>query len=361
MKTTRPSFPCWLLAGCCLFPAGRAEAQLPPGFAATTPPVQPPMLSSMPRVASDAANGPHPAQSPQPAAQLSASQQAAAQQAEGLFLRVCQLIDGYDSIECRTNHEIDLFDHQIRGVGHYYQQGHGLRRLTHLELKDQIAGSQAVRNQIINRLEISDGNFFWTARATSGAATPTLSRVDLAALVQAWDQLRRSTPAAAMHEPAASGLPRLLEGIAENFRFERVVDGRLRDRPVWILEGRWKPDKLAAAVPDQKAAIESGRLLDLKRLPAQLPERIVLDIGQSDLFPCQLEYLRRTTNSAGQGRGGEGGAFGCRPIVVMQWFDVRLNQSIDPQQFAYHPGKLPYTDATEKCLKELGLAPPNQK
>jgi hypothetical protein len=281
-----------------------------------------------------------------------AAMQAASQQAESLFLRVRQLIDGYDSIECGTKHQIDIFDHQILGAGHYYQQGHGLRRLTRFELRSQIG------KRTTTLFEVADGNFFWTFRENQGVGT--LERIDLQRVLQAWDQSRRAAPAVAAREPEISGLPKLLEGIADDFQFQRVIDGQLGDRPVWIVEGSWKPAKLAAAVPDQKANIEAGRQLELKRLPAQLPERIMLDVAQADLFPCRIEYLRRTSNSvptperAGQGRGE---AAGYRTIVSMEWFDVQLNRPIDPQKFIYQPTGVTMTDKTEAYLKTLNLAP----
>jgi len=273
--------------------------------------------------------------------------QAAGQQAEGLFLRVRQLVDSYDSIECGTRHQIDLFDHQILGAGHYYQQGHGLRRLSRFELRSQIG------NRTTTLFEVSDGNYFWTFRENSVATT--LTRVDLLRVSQALEQSRRAAPAIAAREPAIGELPKLLAGIADDFRFERVVDGRLGDRPVWVVEGIWKPEKLIEAVPDQKANIEAGRPLDLKRLPTQLPERIVLSIGQTDLFPYRIEYLRRTSNSAVDGAGQGGGAPGYRAIVSMEWFDVQINRPIDPQKFVYQPTG--WTDATEVFLKALNLAP----
>jgi hypothetical protein len=282
--------------------------------------------------------------------------QAASEQAEGLFLRVSQSVDSYDSIECATRHQIELFDHQILGAGRYYQQGHGLRRLVRFEQRSQIG------NRTITLFEVADGNFLWNYRESPAGAT--LSRVDLQRVFQAWDQSRRAAPIAAAREPVADGLPKLLEGIANDFRFERVLDGRLGDRAVWIVEGTWKPEKLAAAVPDQKANIEAGRPIDLKRLPPQLPERIVLVVAQANLFPCRLEYLRRTSNAtsnsaASQGRAGEGSAepAGYRSLVTIEWFDVQLNRPIDPRKFIYQPGTQGYDDKTEAYLKTLNLTP----
>ena len=226
-------------------------------------------------------------------------------------------------------------------------RGTGCGGFTRFELRSQIG------NRTTTLFELSDGNYVWTFRENPAATT--LTRVDLQRVAQALEQSRHAAPANAAREPAIGELPKLLEGIADDFRFERVVEGRLGDRPVWIVEGSWKPEKLIEAMPDQKGNIEAGRPLDLKRLPAQLPERIVLSIGQTDLFPCRVEYLRRKSNSATGGAGQEGAAPGYRAIVSMEWFDVQINRPIDPQKFVYQPTG--WTDATEVFLKALNLAP----
>ena len=300
MKTTRPSFAWCVVAAVFAGCGSHVQAQAPAGVAAAA--------GSREQGTGSKDGG------------AGEAVLAAGQQAEGLMLRVRQLVDGYDSIECGTRHQIDLFDHQILGAGHYYQQGHGLRRLSRFELRSQIG------NRTTTLFELSDGNYVWTFRENPAATT--LTRVDLQRVAQALEQSRHAAPANAAREPAIGELPKLLEGIADDFRFERVVEGRLGDRPVWIVEGSWKPEKLIEAMPDQKGNIEAGRPLDLKRLPAQLPERIVLSIGQTDLFPCRVEYLRRKSNSATGGAGQEGRRAGLSRDRV-DGMVRRANQSAD--------------------------------
>src|SRR5580704_846432 len=149
MKTTRPNFAWCILAGLCAGCGSHVQAQAPAGVVAETG-------------ARDEGRGARDERAGEVVL-------AAGQQAEGLILRVRQLIDSYDSIEYGTRHQIDLFDHQILGAGHYYQQGHGLRRLSRFELRSQIG------NRTTTLFEVSDGNYFWTFRENSGA--PTLTRV----------------------------------------------------------------------------------------------------------------------------------------------------------------------------------------
>ncbi len=345
MKTTRPSFAMCLVAwvGICSFAC--TEAQKPLYVAAAVQPSQSPVLA-----------GPAVTQ-PSSAATTNERQAtiaAAGQQADAMVERTRELLETDESIECATRHQFEMFDHQILGTGHYYQQGHGLRRLTRFECRSQIDS----RTETL--FEISDGHFFWTLHET--AAETTLSKVSLDRVADAWDQFRQVTPAAAMREPAISGLPRLFDALTDNFHFLHIGSGRLGDAPVWIIEGTWKPEKLIAAAPDQKAAIEAGRPIDLKRFPGQLPERIVLQLAQSNLFPCRLAYLRRTGGShAGQGREEQGSsATGYRTIVSIDWFEARINAPIDPKKFVYQPS-IQATDETDQFLKSLSLDPAETK
>ncbi len=249
-------------------------------------------------------------------------------------------------------------------TGLYFQQGHGPQRLVRLELRSQ-ADQQAT-----TFLEVCDGHRFSSFRETSSG--PSLTYVDLDRVVQAWQQASGAGGASVPPLPAAAGLPKLIDGIRKNFHFTRMAEGRLGELAVWTVEGRWKPDQLAAAVPDQKSAIEAGRQIDIKKFPAQLPERVVLDIGQSDHFPYRIRYLRRgpgaTSSEASGGGAGEGGATGelaayhlpggYRVIVSMEMFDVRLNAPIDPRQFVYQPTGAQTFDVTDAYLKSLNLAAP---
>lgn len=339
MKTTRPSFAVCLAAWVCAGFASRAEAQQRPIVATTAAQARGNAMLAAPsfnQLGSAAA-----------ATERESAIAQAGQQADALVEQVRQLIESYNSIECATRHTIELFDHEILGTGHYLQQGRGLRRMTRFECRSQID------NRTESLIEIADGQSFWTLRETSAGAA--LSKVSIERVAEAWDQYRQAMPAAAMRDPAVSGLPRLLDSLIDQFNFRRISGGQLGNQPVWIIEGFWKPDKLIAAAPDQKPNIESGRPIDLKRFPGQLPERIVLEVAKSNLFPCRLEYLRRASSSSGRSRAGEGsGVPGYRMIVEIKWFDVYINRPIDPKVFVYQPS-IQATDGTDRFLKSLNL------
>jgi len=307
-----------------------------------------------------------------------------AEKAEEIFAQSRQLLDRADSISARIRNQAELLDHPIRGTGLYLQQGHGPRRLTRMELRSQAEG------EATTFLEICDGHILWSLHASEVAvrpaapppagqqsqtpaaaapAAPSLSKVDLDRVWQAWEQTANEGRLDAARFPTVAGLPKLLDGIRHKFHFTRATEGRLGDVAVWTVEGRWRADELAAAVPDQRAAILAGRPIDLKKFPKQLPERILLDIGRDDQVPYRIRYLRRGGNSGSGGGAGEGGSSeaddgnrlpaGYHVIVSMELFEVRLGGPIDPRQFIYQPSSgLQVLDATEGYLKALHLSTP---
>ena len=304
-------------------------------------------------------------------------------QAEALLDQVAASVDRFDSISARVRQQIDLFDNQILGTGLYFQQGHAQQRLTRMEVRSQ-SGERAT-----TMLEVCDSRNLWTFHGTPGGST--VSRIDFERVEKAFadaaaaraaqlrdfqvrerlaqpgrNSARIEQIAPLPDRPAASGLPKLLDGLRDNFQFERTTPGRLGEMPVWIVEGVWKPARLIAAVPDQKANIEAGRPIELKKLPPQLPERVVIEVGQQDLFPYRIQYLRRaksgsTANTESDSSWAEPMTAheGYRALVILELFDVHVNVQIDPRQFTFQaPAGTQVSEATDGYLKSLNLLAP---
>jgi hypothetical protein len=316
MKTTLPILSLAMTAAF----AALTEAQMPPGFAeqGSTTAVQP------------ASNG--------------------NQDAEALIERVDRNLDALGSLSANVRNQVELFDHQITGAGRYLQQGRGLRRLSRFELKSQV--SEAT----FTLLEISDGRFFWTFRELPGG--PSLSQLDLERIESQLSASAHVGGATRPVPPPIGGLPKLLAELRQNFQFNRSAETQLGDRRVWVVDGQWRPERLAAAVPEQRGAIEAGKIIEIKKLAAHLPEHVLLYVGQADLVPYRIEYLRRGDKSNGAGQGGL--LPGYRTMVTTEFFDVRVNMPIDPREFVYRPSGLTQPkglkviDATDAYLKSLG-------
>jgi outer membrane lipoprotein-sorting protein len=252
----------------------------------------------------------------------------------------------------RIRYQAEMFGNHLVGKGSYLQQGQGLERKMRLELETPIGDQNLVLEQIC------DGQFLWQyqppiARNKQAAPErPTVTRIDIRRVLAAIEQDKHATGPNVASQLALGGLPKLMEGVRQSFRFNRAEAGKLGELPVWIATGSWRPEALAVFAKDLADQAANGRPLNLKRLPQQLPEEISVYFGQDDLFPYRIEYRRRT---AQQGRGGESDGE-MLPIVIVEFCDVRLNVPIDPLQFEYRPGnEVDVVDATQNFMKTLGL------
>jgi hypothetical protein len=144
-------------------------------------------------------------------------------------------------------------------------------------------------------------------------------------------------------------LPSLIANLVEAFQFNRVDSIRLDQLAAWRLEGEWKPSVLAELAPDQKEQIGSGGV-NWKKVAPQVPRRVVLILGQDDLLPYRIEYLREPTDKVGKLQPGPLG-----PIVTIDLLKVQCRVAIAPQKFTYSPGDRRYNDQTEAYLKKLGI------
>ena len=249
------------------------------------------------------------------------------------------------SVSAKIRQRVDLFGHQLVGSGSYLQLGTGAEMLLRLELKIQT-------DHVTSLQQICDGRFFWLRRDLIDKIS--LSRIDLRRVRQAIKQSRGSLqPSSATGWMALGGLPKLMESLDANFRFNEVRASQLRGLPVWVVRGRWKPEKLANLLPDQKDAILAGNRIEIDRSPAHLPTLVTVVVGQEDLFPYRITYERPVIRADRDSRAGPDGE--TKPIVTMELFEVRVGAPIDPLQFVYQPGDLEVADHTKRYLRSIGI------
>ncbi len=255
-------------------------------------------------------------------------------QPEQLLAKAIAAVDGPQSLSARVRNQAELFDRRLSGTGLYLQQGPAAERRTRFEMKCQVADATTTL------IEICDGRYFWTYRDLPDGRS--LNRIDMFRVRTAFEQAGRppSLPPAML---AVGGLPKLLADLQHCFRFERINSGKVGETPVWMIDGTWRPAALSVAAPDSKG--------DYSKLPQHLPERVVLCLGQQDLLPLRIEYLRRGGNWDGAGQGAS--LTGYRPLLLLEFFDIHVNPAIDPRQFILQPGNMQYTDATDAFVKNL--------
>jgi hypothetical protein len=274
---------------------------------------------------------------------------------ELLMRRVHGLLASTASISSRVRYRVDLFGHQLVGEGIYLQQGAGDKQLNRLELKTLVGQHVEVVQMV------GDGKYLWQYQdsgipPTDPTVKPQVARIDLARVRLALHHPQAFHGRMLTADLALAGLERLIEGLAASYHFERIEAGKLDTLPVWIATGTWRPETLVSVSKDLADQATNGQPLDLKKLPPQMPEEVQLFIGQEDMFPYRIEYRRRPQKQ------GKGEAIGdMAPILIVEFYEVRLNETIGPQNFVYQPGNAEIADATANFIKSMGVRTPADK
>ena len=155
-----------------------------------------------------------------------------------------------------------------------------------------------------------------------------------------------------------AGPETLLTGVRRLFRFnQEKEEGKIGDKPVWILRGEWK-DRRGLTGPDQRQLNATGML------PPYIPKLVVLYLGKDDGWPYKLELLGQAPSTVYDTRkvGPDGRKVGSRSSIetiaptkiILEYTDVKLNPALDASQFAFQaPSSVPVEDGTEMIVKQL--------
>ncbi|MGD0897135.1 MAG: hypothetical protein ABR915_04820 [Thermoguttaceae bacterium] len=294
---------------------------------------------------------------------------AAASQAQALLERAGRSIETHRSISARIFQHADLFGHQLMGSGRYREVCQGAIPLIRLELKIQIA------EQAASLVQVCDGRHLWTYRKLLDAET--LSYIDAVRVTEALGRIERGRVEAGKGDryllceapggpfrqkvpvpfswPAVGlgGVSRMLRGLRDAFEFTSAQQGRVGDLAVWKIVGGWRPYHLARLLPKQKDKIEQGGSVDLGYLPEHLPDRVVLYLGQEDLFPRRIDYYRVAAPKKSRFEVKDD-----RTLMTVEFIDVAFDIPIADGQFVYNPGTAERSDRTEELLQSLTAGRP---
>ena len=262
-----------------------------------------------------------------------------------LLAEAARRVDQEASLAADVRYRVDAFGQQLLGTGRYLQSGAGPTRQLRLDLRMQVQERPA------SLLEIRSTDYYWIRRDVPPVAA-TLGRVDLAQLRRAARRPDAQDAEAALPRGAwimLGGLPRLLVSLNEHFEFSppkpdevqfSIAGGQVQRLPIWVLDGQWKPARLAAL------AGKSGG-----GLPEQLPERVQLVLDRSDsslpLFPYRVTYFRSAAEQEPR-RGSQAD----RELVTLELFNVRRVGPIDPREFTYETGEQEVLDLTAGYMQQ---------
>ena len=248
------------------------------------------------------------------------------------------------TVSAQITQKAQILGHEVIGSGAYCEQrsNQGLR--FRLELNVQ-TGDDKLASGL---LQVCDGRYLWNYRKLRGSES--LYSVDYALVQQRLEEKGIENVRILDNWPGLGGLPKLLRAFDKAFVFDKPQGVELQDDfPAWKVEGRWRPEMLARAVPGHKEAIEQGRGVDLEDLPQHLPNSVILFLGKEDLFPYSIFYYRLDGNSDEVKASPND-----QQMARINMTNVRFNQQIHAAQFVYKPG-LKYEDKTEQMLEKLGL------
>lgn len=192
--------------------------------------------------------------------------------------------------ECKIRQRIELMGQQLAGAGSYAQLATTEvdRTRVRWELKFQVG------DRLASVQQVNDGRFFWSRFDLPGRQS--LGRVDLRTLREVQQRESSIPPEAALRSwLALGGLSRLLQGLSDHFELGWAQPRVVETTPVWVLVGTWKPAALARLVPASQPLIEQHRPVPIDRLPAHLPDLVVVVLSRDPrlpLFPYRVEYRR---------------------------------------------------------------------
>jgi hypothetical protein len=229
------------------------------------------------------------------------------------------------------------------GTGNYLQS----RQQQRLQVRFSLCYKTSER--MVSLLHVCDGRTLWMFNNLEGR--PTLSRVDLQRLRQV----------AAEHQGPAvpilqgGGLPQLLGSLQVHFLASQPKSVVFQDVPVWAITLRWDPQYLSDLLHQPDVLDDRGRLRP-EVLPEQLPDSILLLVGQDDLFPYHVDFRRSLPSDVALGDI-SGASSASRSLTTMELFEVQFDVPLDPALFVYQSGNMEIDDRTDSYLSELKSLP----
>lgn len=242
-----------------------------------------------------------------------------------------------DSLSARVRQLARVGDVVLKGGGRYLQSGTGDEQRFRFESK------LTADTEEFDVLEVNDGLYYWSYRKL-GLQPPRLTRIDTRRVRERLGTL--GIPEQATAAPYLGGVQRSLALVREWFRFDAVSSGMIDDVPIWIIEGQWDRERLAALLPDKADAIKGPAGITAGDLPEGMPWSVRLSIGKRELFPFRIEWLAVT---------------GRRPVAattpevvaVLELYEVRVGEPVDATAFVYKPATEGLMDVSENYVNAL--------
>ena len=246
-----------------------------------------------------------------------------------------ETLENYPSISANVRYRADLYGNQLGGTGEYREQRSGPIPKVLLKLEMPLADKMGAL------VEVCDGYSLWTYRRLID--DEKLTRINVRRVAQEMAEAGEYAPVEPMTGTIGmGGLAGLLRELRQNFQFELLGPSQFQSEPATQLRGRWRPNRLAALLPDQKDAILGGEQADLTKLTPHLPTEVLLTFGRDNRLPYRIEYRRSAATETEK----DGG-------VTLEWFNLSVTDRMKPSDFEYYPGDVKWLDMTENLVKKI--------
>jgi outer membrane lipoprotein-sorting protein len=213
-------------------------------------------------------------------------------------------------------------------------------------------------------LQVSDGQVYWDLKQILQGAE--VHKFNLPPIME---KLRSPDVDEEVRNRVIDGLgfggpEALLKGLRKSIGFNQMSQETLDGRPVTVVRGFWK-DYAALTSPDQP------KLSPTTPVPAYVPNRAAIWLGTEDGWPYKVELYGQAPSilerqNTPRELSADGRPIGPVPSAADQpppseirlvYTDVKINQPIGPEQFAFQPPEgLRVVDGTAELLQDLSRA-----
>lgn len=270
-------------------------------------------------------------------------------QAQLLLKQARAALETHRTIQATIHERIHLYGQELVGKGDFFQAPG--RNLLKLDLTLNVDGHDFYVQQRC------DGHYYWLQKCVDGV--PRVTRVDVRRVEAARAAHANKTGAGPAVKLASGprplpmlglgGMVTLLEQLDTWCMFSKVTQVKphgSNESPAYMLEGTWKPDRMLFWLPDQKPAFEQGQPFNIDKLPAMLPDRVLVFLGRDDLFPRRIDFDVSESRASDDTE--------RPPLVRIHFEDVQFDQSRDPKDFTFESSIAAPVDDTDGYLLRHG-------
>lgn len=262
-----------------------------------------------------------------------------AAQAERILVASLLALDRPQSVLVEFRQLARVGNRVLRGKGRYLQSGTGEDQRYRFESRFK------ADTESFETIEVCDGVTAWAYRKL-GVDPAHIERMEVRPVRERLAQF--GPPGDVSLSRHLGGLQRTLWTARQWFRFESATAAEIEGLPVWIVEGGWHADSLAAIEPTLKEACRRPGGVLPEELPDGMPWRIRFVIARGDLLPRCVEYLAIPGPRPAAGRETE-------PIARLELLEIRLGEPVDASEYIYRPAKeIVPSDVTDSYVGAMG-------